>query len=108
MFSIGESDDTIKIILLEYAKMERIEQLMESIELKNSFGLVVRLWEGGSFLIRLSHNKNKAKFKATVSHEIFHMAHSLLSGVGMKLSDDSEEAYAYLIGYVTEQFYNNL
>ena len=38
-----------------------------------------------------------------LSHEIFHAAHALMIGVGINLSDDSEEAYAYLIGYITKR-----
>ncbi len=105
MFSIGESDLLLRNTLLTYCNIERIDELMDSIELKSSFGLSVRLWSGSAFLIRLKINKNTSKFRATVNHEIFHVVHSLLSGIGMKLTDDSEEAYAYLIGYVTEQFY---
>lgn len=35
-----------------------------------------------------------------LAHECFHVAHSILQDRGMKLSDDSEEAYAYLIQFL--------
>ena len=39
----------------------------------------------------------------TMTHEIFHLADFLLRRVGVTLSEDSDEAYAYLIQYLTEQ-----
>lgn len=39
----------------------------------------------------------------TLSHEAFHAAYDILKRVGVPLGDDSEEAYAYLIGYIVEQ-----
>ncbi len=44
---------------------------------------------------------------AALNHEIFHAVSLILNKVGMKL-DDSEEAYAYLIQYVSEQIYRKL
>ena len=45
---------------------------------------------------------------ATLQHEIFHAVTFIMDAVGMKLSDDSDEAYAYLIGYITEMVYTKL
>lgn len=42
------------------------------------------------------------------SHEIFHIVVTLLKSIGLKLCDKSEEAYAYLIGHITREFYQNL
>ncbi len=44
----------------------------------------------------------------TLQHEIFHAVYQILKSIGMSLSDDSEEAYAYLIGYLTEKIYEHL
>lgn len=41
----------------------------------------------------------------TIAHEIFHAADFLLRTIKITLSDDSDEAYAYLIGYLTEEIY---
>lgn len=45
---------------------------------------------------------------SVVSHEIFHLVHYLMSHVGMDLDDSSEEAYAYVMGYITKQFWKNV
>ncbi len=39
-----------------------------------------------------------------IAHEAFHVACNITRYVGITLSDDSEEAFAYLIGYITEQY----
>ena len=40
-----------------------------------------------------------------VAHEIFHAANAVLQGRGVTL-DSSGEAYAYMIEYLTNEFYN--
>ena len=39
----------------------------------------------------------------TICHESFHVVTAVLDGAGMGLCDKSEEAYAYLIGWVAER-----
>lgn len=44
---------------------------------------------------------------ATVAHEIFHAVTLILDRIGLIFDiDKNDEAYAYLIGYVTQEFYN--
>lgn len=35
------------------------------------------------------------------AHESVHVAHSLLSGAGLQLSNETEESYAYVVGWVS-------
>ena len=39
----------------------------------------------------------------TICHESLHVVTAVLAHAGLKLTDDSEEAYAYLIGWVSER-----
>ena len=39
----------------------------------------------------------------TICHESFHIANTILTKAGLTLSDSSEEAYAYLIGWVSDK-----
>jgi hypothetical protein len=36
----------------------------------------------------------------TVTHEVFHLTIAILNSAGIRMSDKSEEAYAYLNGYL--------
>ena len=42
----------------------------------------------------------------TLNHEIFHCTILILKRIGVSLSDDSEEAYAYLYEYITKMIYS--
>lgn len=42
---------------------------------------------------------------ATLAHEVFHAAFGLMNEIGASPSEDSEETYAYLIGYLTKEIY---
>lgn len=46
--------------------------------------------------------------EAALAHEIFHAAVALLGSKGLFLNDSSEEAYAYLIDYITLHAYMGL
>lgn len=41
----------------------------------------------------------------TFSHEAFHVTMDILDSCNIKYSEDSNEAYAYMVGYVTECIY---
>lgn len=43
-----------------------------------------------------------------LSHEIGHVTNGILRRIGMKLSDDSEEAYTYLTQHLTMKAYKHL
>ena len=45
---------------------------------------------------------------STISHEIFHLVYNALNRSGLKMSLDSEESYAYLIGWYTKEIYKKL
>jgi hypothetical protein len=40
-----------------------------------------------------------------IAHEVMHAVHEILTTIGMKLSNDSEEAYAYLTGWLIDKVY---
>lgn len=43
-----------------------------------------------------------------VHHELFHLTYSILSGCGVKLSDETDEVYAYELESLSKQFYKQL
>lgn len=43
---------------------------------------------------------SKDKNPIVLAHEVFHAAHYILQGKGFRLTDDSEEAYAYFIEFI--------
>lgn len=48
------------------------------------------------------------KDEAVVIHELFHATVNIMQYSGVPFSDSSEEAYAYQLQYLTNQFYNKI
>ena len=45
---------------------------------------------------------------AAIAHEAFHAAFNILDYIGMSLTDESEEAFAYLLDSVVSQIHNEI
>ena len=61
--------------------------------------------EAGQTVMRI---KNGKQFHETIAHEIFHAVEFLFRRIKIKLNEDSDEAYAYQIQYITKQVYEKL
>jgi hypothetical protein len=104
MFSLGETDDELAKPLYRWCTKEYIKQIFSK-ELTK--GRCIR-FRSGHVLIRLrSYPVNPSDHDA-LQHEIFHAVSLTLRNLGLLLSDDSEEAFAYLTGYVTRQVHKRL
>lgn len=54
------------------------------------------------------YDANKARHIANITHELSHAVHSALGYRGFKLTDDSQEAYAYYQGWLMEEILKRL
>jgi hypothetical protein len=52
--------------------------------------------------------KNMNYFFNMIPHEAFHITEMVLSNVGIPLTKSSDEAYAYLTGYINEQIFKQI
>lgn len=104
MFSFGETDKEVFAILRQKGIPEK--------ELEHaSIAGVGRycLFENGASLVRLKCKPTTPFDYGCLQHEIFHAVSSILWHIGMKLEiKTSDEAYAYLIGYLTEEVYKRI
>lgn len=67
------------------------------------------LFSNKASLIRLRKLPTEAHGFGTLAHEIFHIVTFVMDLAGMKLEVMvSDEAYAYLVGYLTENIYKEL
>ena len=46
--------------------------------------------------------------QGVIAHEIFHTALNIMYWAGMELNSETEEAFAYEVQYLTNQFYNQI
>ena len=60
--------------------------------------------EGGQIILRV----NKSKMDGNFAHEIFHTVSFLMDRIGVKLTYDSEEAFAYAIQFLTNKIIKEL
>ncbi|MFA6282312.1 MAG: hypothetical protein WCY05_07425 [Candidatus Omnitrophota bacterium] len=51
---------------------------------------------------------NTPKDIGVFNHEMLHLVFSVFSIIGIKYSDDSEEAFAYYLSYLTEKILNKV
>lgn len=68
-----------------------------------SVGRSVAVTDSGPFLLWMPRIPVTSEEFGTLSHEIFHTVCFIMKGIGAEFSDDSEEPYAYLVGYLTEK-----
>lgn len=67
-------------------------------------GLTFPSQDGKPIIIWLPNLKDKG----VISHELFHATLSKMQWAGIPLTDDTEEAYAYELQYLTNQFNNHV
>ena len=67
------------------------------------------MFSSNQSLIRLRHLPKEPKHFGDLQHEIFHCVSFIMWKIGMPLEiQKSDEAYAYLVGYVTNEIYKKL
>jgi hypothetical protein len=104
MVSMGETDEQLKKTIKRYSVTEKE---LDEISLIGSGRYC--LFECGASLLRTKTIPTSAFDFGVLQHEIFHATVSVLWKIGMKLEINvSDEAYAYLAGYLTEQIYKRI
>lgn len=107
MVSVGQTDDellkSVKQFGLNRNDISEVLNLHETVK-----GRTLMLLETNQTFMRLKGKPKTTIEFGSLQHEIFHAADFILRKIGISLSADSDEAYAYLIGYLTEKIYEKL
>jgi hypothetical protein len=103
MFSFGETDELLKRRLKRFGLDWDPTYEME----ETTMGRTI-LTPGNTTVLRLKKIPESYMEYGFLAHEIFHAVTFLLERIGMTLTAASDEAYAYLIGYVTKEIYKRL
>ncbi len=104
MVSIGQDDDQLGAVL---DKLHLSKEDIQNCQYANDAarGRSVMFDTGQSF-IRIRKLPETSEEFGTLAHKIFHVVSFVMHRVGMKLEVMvSDEAYAYLIGYLTTEIY---
>lgn len=102
LFVFGDKE-YLKKSVRRYHNQEQTEKICDFEVTANSKGRAIYSEEHNAFVVWYPQLPTTAEDFGFFSHEIFHAAHALMISIGANLSDDSEEAYAYLIGYLTKR-----
>lgn len=94
------------------AKYPQIEEYLKGIlpdnthhEINELFNLEIKLGRTAMFSSGQSVMVLNSRDKGVIAHEIFHAVEFLCNRVGFRLTRHSDEAYAYLIQYLTNEIY---
>lgn len=108
MVSIDEPDEVLFARLVKYGNPIESCERMLTMDDTGNYGKCA-IFDTNQTVIRLRVTKNKYEFYNTVAHEVFHAATFILDRIGMKLElMVSDEAYAYLVGFITAEIYIKL
>lgn len=103
MVSLGETDEQLRKTWEGKYKLEWREDMI----LKGNGNCLIT--EDNQTLIRTRYYPADNQDCGILQHEIFHAVSMVLDRMGIKLDIMvSDEAYAYLIGYLTKQIYDKI
>lgn len=108
---INEPDHEVKRILVESDYDDELADDVAEYQHKiagTKAGAYSWIFDDRSCFMRFWPKEINPEFHDQVAHEIAHCAFAILDYVGIKLGSKSEEAYTYLIGYITREFYEKL
>ena len=108
--SVGESDARLKAGLARLMPASLVEQWVELIGPQHpSEDGKTAFIQGSGIVLRLRDYPTDARQFGVLAHEVFHVVEYLFTSVGLPHDPQtSSEAWAYMIGYIHQQIYNQL
>jgi len=104
MVYFGQDREPLFNIASKYIDDEDLKEFRED-EFKDGYAAMFR---SGASLIYCREEPRDPRTMGILSHEIFHAVSILLDRVEVHLTSSSEEIYAYLTGYLTEEIYKHI
>jgi hypothetical protein len=107
MVSIGEDNETLLRRLKRYGNKE--SDCYDVTNISDTVQAITVILPSNQSIIRFRELENTTQTHGLIAHEIFHVATFIMDRVGMKFElMVSDEAYAYLIGKITREFYKKV
>lgn len=105
MVSFGQTDEELLRVLDKF-KIDHSKNYLFS---SPSSGGTAKMFSSGQMLLRLRHLPGSTFDYGVLQHEIFHIVCFTMDRVGIHYDiEKSDEAFAYLIQFLTQQIYNKL
>lgn len=106
LVSVGQTREQLNRTIQKYFPKQRIKGVKYHL-LKNEDAWHAPLQYGNGLIILSQYDFN-VDTVSTVVHEAVHIASKMLHYVGVALSEDSEETFAYTIDYLTREILTQL
>jgi len=107
MFSLNQTDDELTAYLR--GKTKNYKRSVKELALSSTSQGKSLMTNENQTIVRLIKFDDSPQQKGYLTHEIFHACSFILHEAGVEYKFDiSDEAYAYLIGWLTQEFYSNL
>lgn len=107
MVSFGETNEQVDKILNKY-NLTADDVQSATLTSRTVQGRTV-MFSSNQTLIRLKEYPRTPTEYGNLQHEIFHAVTFIMDRIGMKLVvTESDEAYAYLVGYLTTEIYKKI
>lgn len=107
MVSIDQTDEELIKECSKYSLTKKDLKKAGALALVNEEGRCV-IFKRNQMLIRIRKFEPTPRWYGTLQHEIFHCVEFLMYKLRVNLTPHSDEPYAYLIGYLTEEIYKLL
>lgn len=101
MVSVGETDKNLGKALKNWGAEFSPSFILEN----GTAGRCITHLEKKKVVIRMPSVPVTPEGHGVLGHEIFHAVFSLMEFAGIKLSAKSEEAFAYMVSYLTMEIY---
>ena len=95
--------DSLKAELVARFGLEDALSILGGMRVDNNILGRTVLLSAGNIVLWLPNAPKTSKEKGTLAHEIYHAACEIMSKIDVSPSPNNEEAYAYLIGFITSK-----
>lgn len=92
--------------LRKFIGKETIREVMDMLS-RSSLGKTVEI-ENSGLIVYIPKYSDTPKCRAVLVHELFHVSYMILKKAGIDCTDYSDEAYAYLLQFLTERAFTSL
>jgi hypothetical protein len=115
LVSIEQDAEDVVLSLVEHGVIPSLESpslkmYMEPfMDMKSTNLARTAMYENGVIAVRLTQfDENDIENMATLVHELSHVCMYTFDRIGMPHNSDTDEAYGYLIGFLTKKFFENI
>lgn len=87
---------------------EEVEEVRNRLGAEEQYEGITLMTSTNDVIVHLPEKPKDSKGISTLTHELFHASSFILEGAGIRHTNDTEEAYAYLLEYLVAEALDSL